>query len=408
MGKKRVPVEIIDKTDIDYFLNLTEEDCCSLSFIMDNFGEFEGKTKFHPYDIIKIPPGSYGPEGKKNKNTFTTTLGRWIFNKAFIENHFFELFHYINKPLTKKELGKINSVQSYAILEGECTLEDLKDFIQKCQKFQAYSTVLCPSISDSMLLISKTIDPKRKELLKKYDKELKAGDAYVVGLIEKELLDEAKKILKDDPAMDLYDSGAVGSFNNNFKNMYIMKGAVKDPDPTKGYNIITSNYIDGIKKEEYSNFANSLAAGPYARAKKTEVFGYYEKLFLSAYQHVVLDKPGSDCGTSRHITVTLTDDMLSNMMYSYIIEGSKLIELTSKNADSYRGKTVKMRFSSLCESEHICNKCAGNLFYRLGINNVGVATPQLASKVKVITMKGFHDSTVKYSKVDVKKAFGLK
>lgn len=407
MGKKRVPIEITNKSDIEYFLNLTEEECCSLSFMMENFGEFDGKTKFHTYDIIKIPPGSYGPAGRKNKNTFTTTLGRWIFNKAFIEKRFFDLYGYINEPLTKKMIGKINSDQSYALLEDRCTLEDIKDYIKKCQKFQAYSTALCPSISDSMLLISKTIEPKRKELFKKYAKELEAKDAYVVGIIEKELLAEAEKILKDDPAMDLYKSGAVGSFNNNFKNMYIMKGAVKDPDPTKGYNIITSNYIDGVKKEEYSNFANALAAGPYARAKKTEVFGYYEKLFLSAYQHVMLDKPGSDCGTSRYITVTLDDNMLSNMMYSYIIEGSKLVELTSENRDQYKGKTVKMRFSSLCEGERICSKCAGTLFYRLGITNVGVATPQLASKVKVITMKGFHDSTVKYSKIDVKKAFGL-
>lgn len=408
MSEKRVPRVITDKETIDYFINLTDDELCKTSFMMENFGVFEGKAKYHTYDIITIPPGSYGPEGKKNKNAFTTTLGRWIFNKAMIEKRFFNVFGYINKPLTSKELKNINTKQSYALLEDECTMDDMKDFMQRCQKFMAYSTMLCPSVSEDLLLVSKKLEPKKKALLSKYSKEIEAGDAYTVELIEKELLAEAKKILKDDPVMDLFDSGAAGSFNNNFKNMYVMKGAVKDPDPLKGYNIITSNQIDGISKDDYSKFANALAAGPYARAQKTAVGGYYEKLMLSAYQHVILDKPGSDCGTKRTITVTLTDDMISNMMYSYIVEGSNLIELTTKNVDKYRGKTVKMRFSSLCENEHICNKCAGNLFYRMGIANVGVATPQLASKLKNIFMKGFHDSTVKYTNIgNLKDIFGV-
>lgn len=407
MAEKRVPRKITSKEEIDYFLNLTEDRGCDTSFIMDTFGTFDGKSKFHPYDIIDIPPGSYGPAGKKNKNTFTTTVGRWVFNKVFIEPHFFHLFGYINKPINKKTIGWINQVQSYALLEDKITVDDMNDYNQKCQKFQGYTTMMCPSISEASLLISKTIEPRKKELMKKYAKEITANDAYTIGLIEKELLDLAAKELKDDPTMDLWNSGASGSFDNNFKNMYIMKGAVKDPDPLKGYNIITSNQIDGISKEEYSKYANALPAGPYARAKKTEVFGYYEKLFLNAFQHVILDKPGSDCGTKRTITVTLDKEMINSMMYSYIVEGNHLVELTSENRDKYMGKTVKMRFSSLCENPKICNKCAGNLFYRLGIQNIGVATPQLASRVKVITMKGFHDSTVKYGKIDVKKAFGL-
>jgi hypothetical protein len=120
-----------------------------------------------------------------------------------------------------------------------------------------------------------------------------------------------------------------------------MRGAVKDPDPNKGYNIITSNYMEGISKDEYASFANSLAAGPYARAKKTEIGGYWEKLFLSAFQHIVLNPKDSDCGTDRTIEITLNKDNIKNMMYSYIKEGSRLIELTSKNMDSYKDKTVK-------------------------------------------------------------------
>ena len=131
-----------------------------------------------------------------------------------------------------------------------------------------------------------------------------------------------------------------------------------------------------------------------------------EKLFLQAFQHVQVGKRGSDCGTKRTITITLDDNMLSLMMYSYIVEGSKLVRLDSTTMDKYRGKTVKMRFSSLCEHDRICNKCIGDLYYILDVQNVGTATPQLASCVKNISMKAFHDSTDKYQKIDLLKAFG--
>lgn len=408
MATKRIPKVITNKADVDYILALDADSGQRMSVVTDLFGIFDGKQRFHPYDIITVPAGTYGPEGHKNKNDFTTTIGRWIFNRVAVEPELFNVLGYINKPLTDGELKNINSKLSYAVLEDKITVEQMKNYINTAQKFQGFTTFICPSCSMDMLTISKKVEKKKKELMDtKYGEAIKNGDDKAASALEKDLLAYCREELKDDPGMDMYDSGML-SFNNNFKNIFVMKGAVKDPDPTKGYNIITSNYIDGIKKEEYSAFANGLAAGPYARAKKTEVFGYYEKLFLSAYQHVILDEPGSDCGTKEYITVTLDKSMIHDMMYSYIIEGNRLVELTSENADKYKDKTVKMRFASLCKNPKKCNMCAGNLFYRMGIKNVGVATPQLASKVKVITMKGFHDSTMKYSEMDPMKAFGLK
>ena len=89
---KRTSKRITSKEDIDFLLAVTEDEACKLSFIMDCFGKFGDKERFQPFDIVDIPIGSYGPEGKKNKNVFTTTVGIWIFNKAFIEKELFDLF----------------------------------------------------------------------------------------------------------------------------------------------------------------------------------------------------------------------------------------------------------------------------------------------------------------------------
>ena len=43
----------------------------------------------------------------------------------------------------------------------------------------------------------------------------------------------------------------------------------------------------------------------------------------------------------------------------------------------------------------------------MGIENIGVATPQMASRLKVISLKAFHDSQITLYDMDVAKAFGM-
>lgn len=405
--------QIISKKDIEYIANIQEEDI-STSFIMETFGLFDGKARFYPYDEIIIPPNSYSYGDKKNKNSFTTTVGVYIFNKYFIEKDLYHLFPngYINETINDGTFSKINKKLSYALAEDDITIDQLKRYIMKTQKTMPYVSILSPNYTEKMLTCTSVIDKKKQELLKKYEKEIEAGNEIVATRMEKELLDFATDYLKNDPSMDIFLSGARGSIGNNFKNMFVMKGVIKNSDPNakQKYNIATSNLMDGIKPEEYSLFANSLAAGPFARAKKTEVGGELEKLFLYGLQHIILDDEGSDCGTTKYVETTLTQKNIGEWMYSYIIErNGKLVELTSKNMDNYIGKKVKFRFSSLCESKTgICNKCMGNLEYRRGEKNAGIASPKIPSTMKNASMKSFHDSVSKMITIDINKAFGFK
>jgi hypothetical protein len=405
--------KISSKNVVEVLLNMKESDVTN-SFIFKIFGEFDGKSACNPYDIITIPPGFYGTIwGKPNKNTFNTTAGLWVFNKYFIEPNanLFALLGYIDGTINDKMYKKINKKLSYALIEDRINTHDLANYLEKTEKFMVFETILTPNHSEKMLSCTKQLEKRKKELIKKYADGIKAGDPVVAEKMEKELIAYAMEILGDDPSLDTFISGAQGSIDNNFKNMFIMKGAVKDPDPnaSQEYNIVTSNYIDGVSPEDYATVANSLAAGPYSRGKKTQNGGYWEKLFVAAFQHIILDPPNSDCGTKRTINITLTDDNVASWMYNYIVSGTKLIELTSDNMDEYIGKTVKFRFSSLCESKTgLCNKCAGNLWYRTDKKNIGLVTPQIASKLKLLCMKGFHDSQVRTTEMDPMKVFGVK
>ena len=394
--------------DIEYLLNIKEKDITT-SFIMETFGEFDTGQRFRPYDLIEIPANSYGSEKKRNKEKFMTTVGIWVFNKYFIEPHLFDLFTYINRTIDNKLFGQINNQISEAVLEDKLPISAMNDFMMKTQKCMPYISILAPNYTDKMLTCTKVISKKKAELYKKYKDQIDKGDEIAAKKMEDELMKFALDYMGDDPSMDMFISGARGSIGNNFKNMFVMKGVVKDPDPNakQKYNIALSNYLDGISSDEYALFANSLAAGPYARAKKTENGGYREKLFLRAFQHLTLDDEGSDCGTKRYLEIVLTEKNINLWMYSYIIDGSKLVELTSDNKDKYLGKRLKIRYSAFCESKTgICNKCMGNLYYRLGEKvNVGTSLTQIPSTQKNISMKAFHDSTQQLFEMNLEDVF---
>lgn len=409
-SSKRKAKIITDPKVIEELANLKEEDI-TLSFIMEMFGEFDGgKRKYNPYDIVTMPPFSFGPSKEKsNINSFTTTIGLFVFNKFFFENNLFDTIGYINKSVNGKLFGSINKKLSYALLEDRITLDTLKEYLNKTQKVMPYVTILAPNYTDKMLTVSDKLRAKREKILADNKEALDRGDEVVGDRVTEELLNMAKDYMGDDQSMDVYNSGARGSVDNHFKNIFVVKGIIKDPDPyaKQKYKFSTSNYIDGIKADEYSLVANSLAAGPFSRSNKTQIGGYWEKLFVYALQHIVLDPEGSDCGTKDTVTVHLTNGNLSFWMYSYIVENNnKLVELNSENCDHYINKTVKFRFASLCESKTgICNKCVGNLLYKIGIKNAGVTESMLMSTLKNISMKSFHDSTQRLHEIPLDRIF---
>ena len=409
---KRTAKMITDQTIIDSVVNIDPKDITS-TFVVELFGEFDGKRRANPYDLITVPKGGYGiPESKRGVNVkpFVTGIGRFLWNKMYIQANptIYEEFGYIDENVSKKVFNNLYQKIGYLKLEDQIDLEDFKRFAMTTQLTMSYIQFLSPSYTDAMLLSSKQVGKEKARLLRENKAAIDAKDIKTADAIQKELMDYSKELLKDDPSMDMYRSGGGGDFDNHYKNMFVMKGTVRDPDPAKGYNIVTSNYIDGVSIDEYATVANTLAEGPFNRSKKTEFGGRWEKLFVYSMQHLKLLPQGSDCGTKRYIEINVTKGNVDDIMYCYMIEpNGKLVEITSKNRDSIIGKRIKIRFSSLCEAKdgHFCNMCAGNLWYRLGITNVGVITPQIPSKLKNLMMKSFHNSQVSLTEMNVMEAF---
>jgi len=399
---------IIDNPkDVEEILSLTHDEACEKSKIMEWFADYGDGPMFNTYDTIVIPKGYYGNK-KKNKNSFTTTVGLWLFNKSFIEP-MADILGYVNETVTDKTYDKINEKISYALLEEKVTIDQVKDFIMQTQILMSCASALCPSHDMDILLITTKAEKKKKELEAKYAKELEDGDLEAIKKIENELIDFAKEELKDSESADMYNSGARSKWGNNFKNMYLLKGSIKKTDGS--YDYVGSSYISGLDPKDFAKTNDAAVGGPYSRSQKTRYGGYNEKLFTRATQHIKII-PHTDCGTKRTIDVTLTNKNIKSWMYSYYINSSgNPIEITSDNMDSLIGKTVKMRYSSLCARTQdgcICETCAGTLFRRAGIENVGLVSMVMMSSVKNKAMKAFHDSTLALNEIDPEEVLSLK
>lgn len=418
----RVKIDHFDRetlnTDnlVNQMLVIQEKDISS-SLIMDLFGSFNGKTMVNHYDTFDVPAGAYkfkNLNGKEvsNVNKFTTTFGIWIFNIFFLQGLDLAgaVGGYINENITTDSFGDLHQKILYAMLEDKVSTENYKKFIEYSDFVMPWETILSPSHSEAILACTKEINKIKAKLVKENKEALDKGDAVVAERIEKELIKFAMEYLKDDPALDPYLSGAGGNIKNNFKNMYIMKGAIRNIDPTASqeFTVSTSSLLDGISSEEYSTLAKSLSGGPYSRSKKTELGGYWEKLISAALSPVTIDGEGTDCGTDKYLEVTLTKKNSTMFMYSYIIKpNGDLEELTTSNLDKYLDKKVKFRSTMFCKSKTggVCHHCAGNFFYRRGSSTIGLACASIPTVLKLKSMKQFHSAIIETKEIDPTRAF---
>lgn len=119
----------------------------------------------------------------------------------------------------------------------------------------------------------------------------------------------------------------------------------------------------------------------------------------------MLGEKGSDCGTKALCEVTLTKDNASLYHYHYIKEGSNYVRFDPTTESKYIGKTVKMRLPTCCIGKELCNRCAGDRYYMLGIKNLGLTNGRVSNSLLRARMKQAHDATVRMSTLTADELF---
>lgn len=219
------------------------------------------------------------------------------------------------------------------------------------------------------------------------------------------LLDVARDTIKGDPGKTLFDSGSRGSFENDFGNMFVAVGPVENP-VTGEFDFMKSNYITGISKEDLVAAGNIIVNAEYPKAIGTARGGYQTKQFNAVFQTVTLGPKDSDCGTKGALTVTLTKQNLSKYVDQYImLPSGKTVLITDDLDQKYMNHPIKLRSPMYClhldEGDAICNKCAGERFYKLGVSSMGLTASDLSAQMMNASLKLRHSLQVEMNKIDV-------
>lgn len=384
-----------------YLLSLKQSDI-DRNFIESNFAShFDRKTgkvipaKLKWDDEFSLKKGEYFNDTDIKR----TNVGLFIFNKFIIEDLLEKVLGYWNIPVSDDVLGDMEDKINKALFEDVITPDDYAEYENRLQWMLAIHTMTCGSFTRDTLRPLPQVVKKREKLFKENKDALDSGDAVTAVRIEKELLADAKTLLKGDPGLDLYNSGARGSFGNNYKNINVMKGPIFDPITGK-FKIIEKNFLEGIERDDIPEFASTVVMGAYPKAVGTQVGGYTVKRFYASFQNVVLDKKGSDCHSKKTRKVIVSKGNKEDCLYRYIVEGSKLVRIEPKNIDKYMGKEVNMRSPLYCTQTHMCNICFGDKPYMVGIENVGLTAGKIGSNFINLSMKSFHNTTMKLEEID--------
>ena len=381
-------------------LSLKKEDI-TMTLLRNYFAVKKGQDnpRFNTFDTFTLLRGYY-----YNDETIVTTVGRYLVNLFILPDTFLKKFRYQNVTMDAGTTGDIEEKLAFMLLNDEISAKEYSEFLDNGEWMTlGLAYFLVPTMDYDMNVPIPEVIKRRDELFEQFAKEIAEGDQNVSNAIEKELLDMSKKLIKakGNQGYDFFESGEF-NFGNNYKKTSIMGGAVENPY-TKKLDILKSNYISGIDKKEFPYFANLTVIGGYSRGVETQKAGYETKKINNALQVVVLDEPGTDCGTNHYLKITITDKMKNMYLYRNVLENGKLVTLTADNIGKYTGRELMMRSPMYCKTDKICSVCAGGIFYKLGMTNAGLLSSTMSGSLMNLSMKKFHDTTIKFSKLDAKK-----
>ena len=351
----------------------------------------DSPPKYHVDDMIIIGP-EQSPFVKENSST---TCGIYLFNKFILEP--LKIFGYVNKPFGKKELDALEDGISDGLMQKDLTTKQVAEFIDRLQFLLGgpLAHLINPSINPDIMTLPPQAAALKKKLLAENKAGIEANDPQTSSKIEKEVTKVAMDWMneRNDPSLSFFKSGAIDPYNN-YRTMFVMKGAVKDntgESPT-GYKIVTSEYDNGITKEDMPKIADTVVTSSYNSGVATQDSGYMGKKYNTILQRVKLLERGSDCKTPDTFQTVITNRHL----YRYIMENGKPICLTPEVIDKYKGKVCKLRSPLHCHAKdpYYCNICMGDRLYDIGVHNVGLTVSILSGATLNAALKTKHNVTV--------------
>lgn len=339
-----------------------------------------------------------------------TTLGLLVANRYLLERiGIIDHCGYWNNPLTNKGIEDMVEMVNALALVGKISIEQLGEYVDARDRLGFWcNTFLSASITSVLIDKMPDVEKRKAELFKEHEANLKSNNPVTqimtTNKIEKELVGMVRENVKSDVGYDIYASG-VTNFDNNYKNINIMRGAVYNEVEHK-YDIVENSFMGGIKKEDIKPFANSVEAAAYPSAIGTADAGYESKIMLALLQSEEIDPDiNSDCGTESTIPIKMTNKNKKYFLFRYFKVNGKKVFSTPENISKFVDREVQMYSAQCCLNDKVCCKCAGKVMHNMGITRVGLTMSQITQKLLNIKLKSKHDLSQGAGGIDEKFVF---
>ena len=399
MAEKKHKTRKLTDVEVQYLFRATaKKEDITIDLIKDLFAFTRDKeARFQPGDSFTLRAKTF-----YNEKDEVTSAGRFLFNRLILSDpKIGQAIGYMNMDMGGSGLGVLDSKMTDLLLEDKITVEDFSEYLDKIQWLGFATTkFLAPSLTTDLIILPPAVKARKAELLEKHADAVAKADVDTIGAIEAELLKLAKVELTDVSDMDIYDSGSRGSYANNYKQTAVGRGIVRSISNPDKLMVSMASLEEGVPKEDISVFADVLTGGSFSRAVGTRSGGYEAKKISASFQGVKLSQKGSDCRTKHTVSMILDSDSAKLLNKRYIMVGDKAVKLTSENMSQYIGKQINLRSPMYCADKHYCNICSGDLYYEMGVENVGLITNIIGSSLTTISMKKMHDTSVKLGQMD--------
>lgn len=374
--------------------SLTRTKIADLFGYTTTLGGFDVKPpKFNPRDKVHLEPKEY-----INVEAVDTNVGIILFNKLMVEGKLEDIVpnRFYNEVVTKKKFSKLSQMVGDALRTGKIDIEPTVAQFLTDYEFWGLSLVaiFSPSYTMGMIKPNPTLVKKTKDAIQNSDLQ-RVEDMIKT---ENELVKVAHQVTQREPGKTLFDSGSRGSFENDFKNMAVFIGPVENP-VTGEYDFMTSNYMSGLKKEDLVGAGNIIINAEYPKAIGTARGGYLTKQFYSVFQMITLGPKGSDCGSQVGLRVHLTEDNIHYFIDQYVITTKGPLQITDDNASKFLNKWAMIRSPMFCLSDKICNICAGERYYIMDINAIGLTSVNMSNNLMQKNLKLRHSMKMQVDQV---------
>lgn len=389
--------------EIAEILALKPKDITKTLFVEYFADTKNGPSRFNTNDTFVLEKGMF-----ENKETITTTIGRYIFNLFVYPKSYIAYYGYQNQVIDGKGLGKIDNDVANAFLNKIISWNEYNTFLKNGEWLLFISaSILSPSIGSNDIIPIKEVMLKKEELMNEYREQIESGDLNAMTAVTNGVSQAAKEAFKKDPekrpGLQFMDAGLWKMDAHYLLTSGVIGPIEKPGSDGKKFYFAEGNYTDTVKKKEYALFSNLGVNGAYQKGVGSAAGGYLGKKTLNSTANLQVDHDTLDCGTKNHLEIFFDASIAGDFMYMYVLDGSDYVMLNQENYKKYVGKNVKLRFPMFCLNEKLCRRCAGEYYTKIGMDNIGMISANIGGNLVNAAMKSFHDSSIKISEIDIEK-----